>query len=143
MRRFQDRPWRLGMVAALIAIGCGTAAAAPPEAAADRKAAREQWCKDNPEKCRDLEAKAKARRDECKANPERCHAEMQARQEERFRAADANKDGRLTREEAQKGMPMVSRNFDRIDANKDGVVTLQEIEAARKAHEAQRMEKGK
>jgi hypothetical protein len=103
------------------------------KAADDRRARFEQWCRDNPEKCREAKAKAQQRREECKANPEKCRAEAQAQQEERFKRADANKDGRLTREEANKGMPVVSRNFDQIDANKDGAVTLEEIAAARKS----------
>ena len=58
---------------------------------------------------------------------------MQARGQERFKKADANGDGSLTREEARNGMRMVARHFDQIDANKDGVVTLEELQAARKA----------
>jgi len=125
------------MVAALALAGfVGAAGAQPAEGAAEKQARREQWCRDNAEKCRELQAKAKARQEECKANPDKCRAEMQARQEKRFSAADANKDGKLTREEASKGMPAAARNFDRIDANRDGVVTLQEIEAARQARAA-------
>ena len=103
------------------------------KATADRKAHFEQWCRENPELCREAKAKAQQRREECKANPEKCRAEAQAKQEERFKRADANRDGKLTREEAQKGMPFVARNFQQIDANKDGVVTREEIEAAQKA----------
>ena len=99
------------------------------KSAADRKVRYEQWCKDNPEKCREMQA----RREQCKANPEKCRAEMKARSEERFKRADTNGDGKLTREEAQKGMPGVARHFDQIDANKDGVITKDELEAARKA----------
>jgi len=99
---------------------------------ADRKARFEQWCRDNPEKCRELKAKAEERREQCRADPEKCRAELLARGRERFKKADANGDGRISREEAQKGMPLVARDFDRIDANKDGLVTLDEIEAALK-----------
>jgi Ca2+-binding EF-hand superfamily protein len=74
-----------------------------------------------------------ARREQCKADPGKCRAEMQARGQERFKRADANGDGRLTREEARNGIPMVARHFDQIDANKDGVVTMEELQAARKA----------
>lgn len=79
------------------------------KSAAERKARFEQWCNENPEKCREAKANAQQRREECKANPEKCRAE------------------------AQKGMPLVARNFEQIDANKDGSVTLEEIAAARKA----------
>ena len=111
------------------------------------KSRQEQWCKDNAEKCREIQARREqfcksnpekckemqARREQCKADPEKCRAEMQAQFEQRFKSADADNDGRLTREEAQKGMPMVARHFDQIDANKDGLVTREELQAARKA----------
>jgi len=112
------------------------------QAAADRKARFEQWCSENPEKCREAKAKAQQRREECKANPEKCRAEAQAKSEERFKRADTNGDGRLSREETQKSMPLVARDFDRIDANKDGFVTRQELEAARKARAESRKGKG-
>ena len=104
----------------------------PEKCRAEAQARREQWCKDNPEKCREIKAKAQQRREQCQADPEKCRAEAQARGRERFKKADANGDGRLSREEAQKGMPQLARDFDRIDANKDGMVTLDELEAARK-----------
>lgn len=53
--------------------------------------------------------------------------------EEDFTAADGNKDGRLSRDEAQ-GMPIVSDFFNEIDTSKDGYVTLEEIHAHAKAH---------
>jgi hypothetical protein len=105
----------------------------PEKCRAEAQARREQWCKDNPEKCREMKAKAEQRREQCKADPEKCRAEMQARSRERFKKADTNGDGRLSREEAQKSMPQLARDFDRIDANKDGMVTLDELESARKA----------
>ena len=105
----------------------------PEKCRAEAQARREQWCKDNPEKCREMKAKAQQRREQCKADPEKCRAEMQARSRERFKKADTSGDGRISREEAQKSMPQVARDFDRIDANKDGMVTLEELEAARKA----------
>jgi len=48
----------------------------------DRRARFEQWCRDNPEKCREAKAKAEERREQCKANPEKCRAEGQARREQ-------------------------------------------------------------
>lgn len=47
----------------------------------------------------------------------------------RFGAADANVDGRLTREEAKGRMPGVYRNFDAIDTAHTGAVTMEQIEA--------------
>ncbi len=49
--------------------------------------------------------------------------------EERFAASDKNKDGKLTLEEAQAGMPRIASNFKKIDANNDGFVTIEEIKA--------------
>jgi hypothetical protein len=112
------------------------------KSAADRKARFEQWCKDNPQQCREAKAKAQQRREECKADPEKCRAEAQARSRERFKKADVSGDGRISREEARKGMPQVARNFDRIDANKDGMITLEELEAASKARTDGRKAKG-
>ncbi|MCM0001267.1 MAG: hypothetical protein NBV68_17990 [Erythrobacter sp.] len=50
--------------------------------------------------------------------------------EERFKVADKNADGKLSRDEAKAGMPRIHANFDRIDADKSGFVTLAEIKAA-------------
>lgn len=50
--------------------------------------------------------------------------------DERFAAADKNKDGKLTLDEARAGMPRVAENFDRIDTQKRGYVTLEQIKAA-------------
>ncbi|MBI3937227.1 MAG: EF-hand domain-containing protein [Betaproteobacteria bacterium] len=52
------------------------------------------------------------------------------RLDKRFRAADKDGDGALTREEARRGMPSVYRMFDQVDADKDGKVTREELEAA-------------
>jgi Ca2+-binding EF-hand superfamily protein len=48
---------------------------------------------------------------------------------ERFKAADVNHDGKLTREEAKAGMPEVFKHFDEIDARKRGYVTERQIGA--------------
>ena len=48
---------------------------------------------------------------------------------ERFKKADTNGDGKLTKDEANGKMPRVYENFDAIDKNKKGYVTLQEIMA--------------
>jgi Ca2+-binding EF-hand superfamily protein len=46
----------------------------------------------------------------------------------RFKQADTNGDGMLSREEA-KALPSISRHFDEIDANHDGQVTADELRA--------------
>lgn len=48
----------------------------------------------------------------------------------RFKASDANKDGKLTKKEAKNGgMTNVAIYFSRIDTDKDGFVTLAQLEA--------------
>jgi hypothetical protein len=49
--------------------------------------------------------------------------------ETRFKAADKNNDGCLTRQEAEAGMPRVAKGFDKIDAAKKGCITLDQIKA--------------
>ena len=55
---------------------------------------------------------------------------QQARQqlEQRFAAADADHDGKLTKAEAQAGMPRLAAHFDEIDSAHAGAVTLRQIE---------------
>ena len=128
----------------------------------ERKARREQWCKDNPQRCAEMKQKMEQRRAECQANPEKCRAEKKARMEqlckenpqrceamkkrmqerggdkkgafiERFKRADRDGNGAVSRAEAEQSLPRLARRFDRIDANKDGQITLEELAAARKA----------
>lgn len=56
------------------------------------------------------------------------------RMTERFNAADANHDGKLTLDEAKAGMPMVARNFDQIDTAHSGSITLDQLAAFAKSH---------
>lgn len=110
----------------------------PAKCRAESRARREQWCKDNAEKCSEAKARAQQRREQCKADPEKCRAEAKAREEARFKRADTDGNGALSRAEAEKGMRALARHFDQIDANKDGQITREEIEAARKAREGAR-----
>jgi hypothetical protein len=63
---------------------------------------------------------------------------MGAELEKRFAAADANHDGRLTKEEAKGKMPMVYQHFDEIDAAHAGSVSLAEIVRFAQAHRGAR-----
>lgn len=49
--------------------------------------------------------------------------------DQRFAAADLDRDGRLSREEARQGMPWVERNFDAIDTARSGTITLAQLKA--------------
>lgn len=51
-----------------------------------------------------------------------------ARFDKRFRAADKDGDGALSRDEARRGMPSVYGRFDEIDADKDGNITQNELD---------------
>ncbi|AFT89318.1 hypothetical protein [Paraburkholderia phenoliruptrix] len=61
------------------------------------------------------------------ANPQRVERMVQQLQS-RFANANTTHDGKLTREQAAAGMPMVASHFDEIDTQKTGYVTLAQIE---------------
>ena len=102
----------------------------PAQCRAETKARMEQRCQENPQQCEKLKARLEEKREACKTDPEKCRAEMQTRIEQRFQKADTDGNGTLSREEAQKGMPMIARRFDQIDTNKDGQLSPGEIDAA-------------
>lgn len=60
-------------------------------------------------------------------------ADGQGRMAARFAKADKNKDGALTLEEAQAGMPKLAEHFSAIDADGNGAITLEELKQARGA----------
>ncbi len=60
-----------------------------------------------------------------------------ARAAERFKRADSDGNGTLSRAEAEKGAPRFAKHFDAIDANRDGQVSPAEIAAWRNTHAAQ------
>lgn len=68
------------------------------------------------------------------AGPERGarHAQMQAKAEARFAAADKDGNGRIDRTEAQAVGERMAKNFDRMDANSDGSLDKAELAAVRR-----------
>lgn len=70
-------------------------------------------------------------RDEMQAAREARRTEIRAQFDARFRQADKNGDGFLSKEEAQSGMPGLARNFDRLDTNKDEQLSTEELQAGR------------
>lgn len=52
--------------------------------------------------------------------------QMQAR----LKAADRNGDGRISRDEAQAGLPRLAGHFDTIDTDGDGQLTREELRTA-------------
>ncbi len=61
-------------------------------------------------------------------NPQRMERMVQQLQI-RFSNANTTHDGKLTREQAAAGMPMVAQHFDEIDTQKAGYITMPQIEA--------------
>ena len=51
----------------------------------------------------------------------------------RFKRADTDGNGVISRAEAEKHMPRLARHFDRVDANRDGHITREEMASVRKA----------
>ncbi len=118
-----------------------------PERCKDLQARHEkrlEECKAHPEKCH-AEKKARMERHEqmCKDNPERCkamkekmdqrRAEKKAHFEQRFKGADTDGNGMVSRVEAEKSLPRLARQFERFDTNQDGQVSRDEMAAAFKA----------
>lgn len=79
---------------------------------------------------------------EMSAHREAKRAEMRAKGHERWAAADKDGDGALTREEAQASMPGVAERFDTIDANRDGKIGRDEMHEARMRKHEQHREGG-
>lgn len=50
--------------------------------------------------------------------------------EARFKAADSDGNGKLTREEAKAGMPRIAKKFDQLDTGKLNYLTLEQVQAA-------------
>lgn len=59
--------------------------------------------------------------------------ERQAKAAERFRHADADGDGAISRAEAEQHAPRLATKFDRIDSDKDGKLTQDELRAYRES----------
>ena len=71
--------------------------------------------------------------DELRAAAQARRAAMKAKADARFKAADKNGDGFLSKEEAA-ALPMLARHFDALDKNKDGLLSSEEVEAATHRH---------
>ena len=65
-------------------------------------------------------------------------AERQAKAAERFKHADTDGDGAISRAEAEKNAPRLAQKFDQIDSNKDGKLTQDELRAYREAKRGQK-----
>ena len=59
----------------------------------------------------------------------------QGRGEERFKAADKDGNGTLSKEEVSASMPRLASRFDALDTNKDDQLSPDELRAARAGRE--------
>jgi Ca2+-binding EF-hand superfamily protein len=65
----------------------------------------------------------------CAQNGDRAAQAKQAMQE-RLKAADANSDGFIDRQEADAKLPRVAKNFDKLDVDQDGKLSTDEFKQA-------------
>jgi Ca2+-binding EF-hand superfamily protein len=66
-------------------------------------------------------------KDEVNAARASVRERMKERAGEHWKAADKDGDGAISRSEAEASMPMLFRRFDQLDANKDGKITRDEM----------------
>lgn len=59
---------------------------------------------------------------------------MAEKMQEKFSKADTNRDGLISKAEAQREMPRVFAKFDALDSNKDGQLSKVEIAAGHAGH---------
>ena len=64
---------------------------------------------------------------EMNAHRERMRVEMRAKADERWKAADTDGDGALSRAEAEASMPHMAQRFETFDADRDGKVSRAEM----------------
>lgn len=57
---------------------------------------------------------------------------------ERFRAADSNHDGQISRAEADASLPRIAKRFDQIDSDHDGQLSVEEFRAVAEKARARR-----
>jgi Ca2+-binding EF-hand superfamily protein len=62
------------------------------------------------------------------------HQQMRAKAEERWKAADKDGNGTLSRAEVEASMPRIAQNFDQIDTNHDGQLSMEEMRAFHATH---------
>jgi Ca2+-binding EF-hand superfamily protein len=75
---------------------------------------------------------------EVNAYREQMRVEMRAKALERWKAADADGDGSVSRAEAEVSMPRVAERFEKFDANGDGRISRDEMHNFRIRNKASR-----
>jgi Ca2+-binding EF-hand superfamily protein len=79
----------------------------------------------------DINKDGQLSREELRAWRKAHKGERQAKAAERFKHADKDGDGAISRAEAEKFAPRLAKKFDLIDSNKDGKLTQDELRAYR------------
>lgn len=80
----------------------------------------------------DANKDARLDKDELAAMRDAHRDQMQERGEERWKAADTDGNGSISRSEAEAAKSWVAGQFDKLDADKDGQLTRDEMMAARR-----------
>jgi Ca2+-binding EF-hand superfamily protein len=68
------------------------------------------------------------------ADQAQMHDQTRAQGGERWKAADKDSNGTLSRAEAEASMPHLAQNFDQVDTNHDGQVSRDEMRAFHAGH---------
>lgn len=104
-------------IACLAAFGAAVVWAQSPMSPADRPSAQPGMTEQAPSSSGGMPSGGVA--------PNRQPSDQQVTKQ--FQAADANGDGKLSKEEAKTGMPGVYRNFERIDTRGQGFITQDDL----------------
>ena len=90
----------------------------------------------------DTDADGQLTREEIRAQQAQMREQVRARADQRWAAADTNRDGAIDLAEAQTGMPRAAENFGRLDADGNGLLSREEMHQGMRQHRAERMQRG-
>ena len=71
------------------------------------------------------------------------HEDKREKMMDKLRQADTNRDGAISRDEANKSLPHLAKNFDKIDENHDGLITREELQHFREKRMQHRIDRGR
>jgi cytoskeletal protein RodZ len=117
----------IGSLGVLLLAGTAFAQTTPTPKTADSQAGSQPAASSKPVAA-PTDAKAKTTADDTAAAAARTKRFVEALRQ-RFKNADADHDGFLTREEAGHGVPVIARHFDEIDSKHTGKVSLDDFAA--------------